>query len=275
MLKKIFKFVVPLIIITALLSGCSTMDNIKLKLGLRNNDFEYMKNDNIDQIIIQSTRDTGFRFVVTDNNTIENMYKLLSSSKEAKEKIDMEPDYIFEIHIGEEVKKFKYVVGVSSNNKGNFYDDNKVYSVSSRLDNDIIQNLSFLRKPREFSKIYFGSILKVMQEKKDYLNAENKKVGIEILSDVECTKYMLSIDIEDFKKNVTDIVKNADIIKGNKENFNIIVTVSNQGYTSKTFKTIITIEDKVDHSYFEYYVSGTYELNSWDISLDTKKPADW
>ncbi|MBL4931441.1 hypothetical protein [Clostridium paridis] len=275
MLKKISKALIPILVFSNLLVGCSFIDNAKTKMGLKNNDFEYIKNENVDQIIIQSTRDTGFRFVVTDKRTIQDMYSLLSSSKEAKEKTDLEPDYIFEMHMGDEVKKFNYVVGVNSKDKGNFYDDKKIYSVSSRLDNDIIQNLSFVRKPREFASIYFGSILKVLNEKKDYLNEGNKKVGIDMLSDVECTKYMLSTDIEDFKKNASKIVNNIGVIKGDKDKYDIIITVSNQGYTSKTFKTSISIENKIDHSYMPYYVTGNYDLNSWEISLVTKKPSDW
>lgn len=275
MLKKISKVLVPMLVLANLLVGCSFVDNAKMKMGLKNNDFEYIKNESVDQIIIQSTRDTGFRFVVTDKRTIQDMYSLLSSSKEAKEKTSLEPDYIFEMHMGDEVKKFNYVVGVNSKDKGNFYDDNKIYSVSSRLDNDIIQNLSFVRKPREFANIYFGSILKVLNDKKDYLNEGNKKVGIDILSDVECTKYMLSTDIEDFKKNASGMVNNIGVIKGDKDKYDIIITVSNQGYTSKTFKTSITIENKTDHSYMPYYVTGNYDLNSWEITLNTKKPSDW
>jgi len=256
-----------MLVILTLFTGCSIVDKGKLKLGLKNEDFEYIKNDEVDKIVIQSTRDKGFRFVVTDDKTIKDVYNLLSSAKAMSEKVDLESDYIFEIYVGEEVKKFNYVVGVDEKSKGNFYDENKVYYVSSRIDNDIIQNLSFVRKPRDFSTIYYGSILKVLEEKKSYLN--------DILGDVECTKYILSRDIESFNSDVAKITNNVKIINGNKQDFDVIITVRNQGYTSKKFKTNITIENKNDHSYEIYYVWGDYDLKAWSIQTSTTKPKDW
>ena len=43
-------------------TGCQKIDDIKLKMGLINKDFEYIKEGKADKIIIQSTRDQGFRF---------------------------------------------------------------------------------------------------------------------------------------------------------------------------------------------------------------------
>lgn len=269
------KFVPLLLVLITLLSGCSMVDKGKLKLGMKNADFEYIKDDKVDKIVIQSTRDKGFRFVVTDEKTIKDMYSLLSSAKEAEEKIELESDYIFEIYVGEEVKKFNYVVGVDEKSKGNFYSEDKVYYVSSRIDNDIIQNLSFVRKPREFNNIYYGTIMQVLEAKKDYLNEVSGKVGIDILGDVECTKYILSREIEGFSKNASKIINNISIIKGNKDDVDVIITVRNQGYTSKTFKTNITIENKKDHSFETYYAWGNYDLKSWEIESSTTKPKEW
>ncbi|QLY79648.1 hypothetical protein [Clostridium intestinale] len=273
--KSITKFILLMLVILTLFTGCSIVDKGKLKLGLKNEDFEYIKNDEVDKIVIQSTRDKGFRFVVADDKTIKDVYNLLSSAKAMGEKVDLESDYIFEIYVGEEVKKFNYVVGVDEKSKGNFYDENKVYYVSSRIDNDIIQNLSFVRKPRDFSAIYYGSILKVLEEKKSYLNDGNKRVGIDILGDVECTKYILSRDLEAFNSDMAKITNNVKIINGNKQDFDVIITVRNQGYTSKKFKTNITIENKNDHSYEIYYVWGDYDLKAWSIQTSTTKPKDW
>lgn len=264
-----------MLLFVSLLTGCSVIDKGKVKLGLKNEDFEYIKNNQVDKIVIQSTRDTGFRFVVTDKQTIEDMYGLLSSAKRTESKVALEPDYIFEVSIGEEVKKFNYVVGVAEKSKGNFYDDDKSYSVSSRIDNDIIQNLSFVRKPREFENIYYKSITNVLQKEKDRLVDGDNNIGIDIFGDVECTKYMLSRDIQEFKKEATKAINNISIIKGNKQDFDVVITVRNQGYTAKTFKTNVTIENKKNHSSITYYVVGNYDTKSWVIKSDTSKPKGW
>ena len=95
-----------IMILSFSLTGCSLIDNVKLKLNMKNTDFEYLKQGKADKLVIQSTRDTSFRFMVTDKNTIKEVYELLSKGKVINEKSDYDPDYIFEIHIGDSVKKF-------------------------------------------------------------------------------------------------------------------------------------------------------------------------
>ena len=97
-------------------------------------------------------RDLGFKFIVTEGSAKNTMYNLLSKAQKSTEKSNLEPDYIFEFDLGDEVKKFYYVVGSES---GNFYNDTDVYTVSNRIDEVIIQNLSFIRKPKEFNYIYY------------------------------------------------------------------------------------------------------------------------
>ena len=145
-----------------ILSGCEFTDNIAVKLNLKNNQFEYIKENRVDKIIIQNVRDSGFRFIVNDPSAIEDVYSMLSKGREVSEKSSLDPDYIFEIWIGDEVKKYEYVVGANERSKGNFYDDEHIFSISKNLDNTIMQNLSFIRKPRDFEYVYYQSILKVI-----------------------------------------------------------------------------------------------------------------
>ena len=269
-------FLISIVLVLSMLfTGCSTLENIQFKLGIKNKDFEFMKQNKVDKIVIESTRGPGFRFVVTDKLTINELYDFLSSAKIAKKTTKLQPDYVFEMHIGSEVKKFNYVVGVDKKGLGNFYDDKKSYIVSKRLDNDIIQNLSFIRKPREFEKIYYPSILDVLEKEKTELNKGDKKIGIDINGDVECTQYVLSVDLEDFKRSLKKIIPNASIMNHDREKYDVIVTVKNQGYTTSTYKTLITIEDKKDKSNTNYYVTAKYNVNNWNIVVDTKKPSNW
>ena len=108
--KKYFlAFILCIFIIN--FTGCTAITKIEKKLGLRNEYFEYLKSDDVQQISIQSSRDLGFKFIVTEPSAINDMYGLLSRAKVSENKSTLDPDYIFEFQIGDEVKKFYYVVG--------------------------------------------------------------------------------------------------------------------------------------------------------------------
>ena len=264
------------IIMTTLFSGCESIDNGMVKLGLKNNDFEYIKENKVNQIIIQSTRDAGFRFVVTDKNAINDIYDIVSSGRIKESKSKLDADYIFDIYIGEEVKSYKYVVSASDSDSGNFYDDEKAYLISKNLDDTIIKNLSFVRKPRDFEDIYYKCILDVLEEKKNSLKEDNK-VGVNIAGDVDCLKYMFSIDLEQFKKDIDKILPGTTLVENNSDDFDTVITVKNRGYSSKIFKTTITVDDKKNKIYETYYVSAVYESKGWDIDIGevNTKPENW
>ena len=264
------------IIMSTLFSGCEAIDNGMVKLGLKNNDFEYIKENKVNQIIIQSTRDAGFRFVVTDKNAINDIYNIVSSGRIKESKSNLDADYIFDIYIGEEVKSYKYVVSASDSDTGNFYDDEKAYLISKNLDDTIIKNLSFVRKPRDFEDIYYKCILDVLEEKKDSLKEDNK-VGVNIAGDVDCLKYMFSIDLEQFKKDIDKILPGTTLVENNSDDFDTVITVKNRGYSSKIFKTTITVDDKKNKIYETYYVSAVYESKGWDIDIGevNTKPENW
>lgn len=264
------------IIMTTLFSGCEAIDNGMVKLGLKNNDFEYIKENKVNQIIIQSTRDAGFRFVVTDKNAINDIYDIVSSGRIKESKSKLDADYIFDIYLGDEVKSYKYVVSASDSDTGNFYDDEKAYLISKNLDDTIIKNLSFVRKPRDFEDIYYKCILDVLEEKKNSLKEDNK-VGVNIAGDVDCLKYMFSIDLEQFKKDIDKILPGTTLVENNSDDFDTVITVKNRGYSSKVFKTTITVDDKKNKIYETYYVSAVYESKGWDIDIGevNTKPENW
>lgn len=258
------------------ITGCTLVDDAMVNLGFRNKDFDYIKDKQVDRIIIQSARDTGFRFVVTDQNAIDDIYETLRDGKIEDSKTDLAPDYVFEIHIGDEVKYYKYVAYLDSNGVGNFYDDQSNYKISKNLDETILQNLSFIRKPRDFDNIYYKSIIEVLQAEQTKLSSDNK-VGIDINGDVDCLKYMFSVELEGFKKDIKDVIPNISLIEDNKENYDTIITVKNKGYSSKIFKTTITVDNKKDKVYETFYVKGSYEYKNWNITVSepNEKPNDW
>lgn len=258
-----------------ILSGCEFTDNIAVKLNFKNDQFEYIKENRVDKIIIQNVRDSGFRFIVNDPSAIEDVYNMLSKGREVSEKSSLDPDYIFEIWIGDEVKKYEYVVGANERSKGNFYDDEHIFSISKNLDNTIMQNLSFIRKPRDFEYVYYQSILKVIELKKQELSDNN--VGIDISGDVDCLKYMFSMELEEFKKNLRKQLPSVDLVKNNQSDFDAVIKVKNRGYNSTLFKTLITVEDKKDKVYENYYITAEYNYKDWDINISdpNQKPDEW
>jgi hypothetical protein len=264
------------VLVSLILVSCSITDAIQSKIGNKNKDFEYIKQNKVDKIVIQSTRDTGFRFVVTDKSTISEIYDLLSSAKAVSEKSSLDPDYIFEMQMGKDIKKFNYVVGIYDKKTGNFYDDKSTYVVPKRLDNDIIQNLSFIRKPREFEHVYYQSIIDVMKKDKDKIIQGGSNVGVDISEDRDCAQYILSTDLEQFKRDIKAVVPKGELAIKDTDKYDTLISVKNQGYKTTTFKTIVTITSKKDNSQTNYYVDAKYDdFNAWQISVLDKKPDSW
>ena len=277
-MKKYRRIVLGLLVLVMCFSlvSCTAIDKGLIKMGFRNEEFDYIKNNKVDKIIIQSARDTGFRFIVTDKNAIKDIYNILRDGGERETRTDLNPDYVFEVHIGEEIKKYNYVVYVNDKNTGNFYDDENSFYISKNLDEKILENLNFIRKPRQFKKVYYKSILDVLEAEKEMLNTDNK-VGLNIDTDVDCLKYIFSVDIENFGKDIEDIINNIEFTNNDFEKFDTIITVKNKGYDTKKFKTVITIDNKKDKIYETYYVDANYEYKVWkiDIGIPNEEPRGW
>lgn len=253
-------------------SGCAAIENIEKKLGLKNDYFNYLNSSNVEQISIQSTRDTGFKFIVTEESAIKEIYNLLSKAKISENKSALEPDYKFEFDLDDEVKEFYYVVGTD---EGNFYNDENTFSVSKRLDEGIIKNLSFIRKPRDFDYIYYESILDVLQLASKSNDIKDCKVGINIRTDVDCLKYVFSTDLNTFIEKAKQITPNVELVNNNEPDFDIVVTVKNRGYDSTNFKTLITVANKKENTEDKYYVVAVNEFKEWNIDILESKPDNW
>jgi hypothetical protein len=246
------------------------MEDMQVKFGLKNKDFEYIKNNKIDKIIIQSTRDPGFRFIVTDQRTISTLYDILSSAKAVTEKSSLDPDYTFEMYEGESnVYKFNYITGLENKDTGNLYSDNKTYIVSKRIDNDIISNLWNLRKPRDFQIVYYNSLMEVLKKYKSDID-KGGKIGIDFTQDIDVLKYIYSINLEQFKTDIKSVLPNADLVKNNKDDFDETITVKTIGYKTDKYRSMITVYNKKDQSEHKYYTGCDYDNSEWAIRVDTK-----
>lgn len=266
LLFKSIKYIITLLllILSFSLVSCNFLGNIKNE----DNYFTSMKSKGIDEISMQNIRDKSFKFLVSDEKSIQNIYNLLVNAKQSNVRCDVEPDYIVEIVFGDEIKQFNYIVG---DYEGNFYNDEVSFTISKRLDESIIQNLTIIRKPREFEYIYYNSIYEVLEKLGDEVNISNLKIGIDIKEDKDCLKYIFSKDITNFLENSKKLAKDIQIIESNENDFDIIIRVKNRGYSTTKYKSNITVEDKINKTEKYYYIYGENEYKEWKINIYTKE----
>lgn len=264
LLKKTIKYLITtlMVILSINLSSCGVVDNIKGGFKNKNNYFDNV--GQVDQISIQSIRDKSFKFLVTDEKSIVNMYELLSKAKVSEVRSDLQPDYIFEIKMGDEVKQYNYVVGAY---EGNFYNDEASFTVSKRLDEGILQNLSIIRKPRDFEYIYYQPILDIIDKLSKTLDFKDRNVGIDIKDDVDCLKYIFSTDLENFLQKARKKAPNIEVIDNNAKDFDIIIRIKNRGHSTTEYKSNITVEDKKENTEYYYYVVGENQYKEWNINI--------
>ncbi|WP_291546737.1 hypothetical protein [Clostridium sp. HMP27] len=277
-LKKFFRFksmIITLVLVSTLFSGCNTLENMKVKLGLKNTNFEYIKQNKVQKIVIQNTRDQGYRFIVTDKNVIKELYDMLSSAKEVDEKSTLQPDYIFEMHEAhDKVHKFNYVAGLDKKSGGNLYSEDKTYIVSKRIDNDIIKSFWNIRIPKDFTDIYYGSLIETLNS---YIKdtKTTKKIGVNLDEDREIAKFILSTDLEDFKNKLNDKNINGELVKANPTEYDVLMTVKTQGYNRLMYKSIITFYNRQEKNTEQYYVVANYENRSWHLNATKDKPSNF
>lgn len=277
-LKKLVSFFI-LIMLVFSISGCTRTEKVKVKMGLKNEDFNYMNQGKIRKIIIQSTRDRGFRFVVTSSQTINEIYDILSSAKATSTKSTLEPDYVFDLYKSDKVKydSFYYIAGLDKKDSGNLYNSKKSYIVSGRIDNDIIKDfldIDAKRLPNNFSKVYYPMISQALTQYESSGVDKNKSVGINFKDDVNALKYVLSTDIEEFRKKLP---VNASIIKDDKVSTDIVEKVETRGYKTDVYKCKITFYDNKTMVQKVYYATGKYDNGkySWSISISDSVPSNF
>ncbi|MHC1720204.1 MAG: hypothetical protein AB9844_05900 [Clostridiaceae bacterium] len=274
-LKKVIAYTLTAVFTTAILTSCSAIDSARVMVGLKNNDFEYIKQNKVKEITIQSIRDPGYRFVVSDQGAISELYDVLSSASGAYQKSSLDPDYILEMDEGNgTVYKFKYVASAGNTGSGNLYSNTKIYTVTKRLDNDIIKNFWNIRKPKSFEDIYYNSLMEAMSK---YYKGKDKStaIGVNLKDDIEVAKFILSADLEDFQEKLRSKYKNAEILKATRDKYDVLVTIKTQGYKSTLYKAIVTFWDKNAQTEEKYYIFNKYENGSWDINITKDKPEDF
>ena len=169
---------------------------------------------------------------------------------------------------------YYYVAGLSKEDEGNLYSDDKIYQVSKNLDNDIVKNFWNLRKPKEFQKIYYNSILQSLSEfMKSDAESNSKKIALNIEEDMEAAKFIFSKDIEDFKYELGKM-NNVEIYNKDGQ-YDVVMTIKTQGYKTDIYKAIVTFSDNINNSEKKYYIIGDYKNDKWDIKVLATKPPEF
>lgn len=270
--QSIFAIII-LLVVAFSTTGCSSVDSIKVKMGLKNMDFEFIKQNKVKQIVIQNVRDQGFRFTVTDQQAIGDLYNILSTAKSTNVKSTLAPDYTFEIHESNNtVQKFQYIAGIDQKGSGNLYSNNKIYIVSSRIDNDIIQSLWNIRKPKNFSSVYYDSIISVLDDYEKTAD-KNKEIGINLLDDVDSAKFILSSDLENFKSNLNSKYRNVELNQNYSATYSEDMNFKTEGYKSNLYKATVVFNDKKGNVQKKYYIWDNYVNSRWEMNFYTEKPA--
>lgn len=247
------------------MTGCQSL----LKLTYQNEDFEWVKPENLAKVVIQSTRDIGFRFVVTDIDTIDELYESLSSAMPVDEVSGLEPDYIFEFTTYEnEVLKYYYTTGIGTQESGgNFYNDEKTYVVLHRIDNSLIKNVFALRKPQDFFNGYYGSILKAVDRvREDY---PEQSLGVMINEDKEMLKFQMSHEILDFNLELNKIGVHPVYTDREKD---LVMNIKTRGYKTSLFKAVVELRDNQKKKNIRYYILSEYLDDQWKTQVSDEIP---
>lgn len=287
MKKRSLALIVIFIVIAGLFSGCSQIDAAKVKLGLKNQDFEYIKEGRVKKVVIQNSRDRGYKFVVTNPVAISELYDILSDAKPVDSKTSLDSDYIFRLEEdSDKVHEFNYVVGLDKKDGGNLYSKDKYYIVTNRIDNDILNNFTDLRTPKDFNKLYYTFIKKCIDRYREDTKNNDKSIGININDDVDVAKYIFSYDLEDFRKSLPSNVK---LLKDSNDSCDVKETVITTGYKAagysdeykyngieydSIYKSIVTFYDNNTKDTKKYYMTARYK-NGWNITISDKKSSDF
>ncbi len=271
-----------IILIPILFSSCSQIDTLEVKVGLKNSDFDYMKQGKVSEIDIQNERDNGYKFIITNEKAILDVYNILSDAKPATTKSNLKPDYEFDIYIKgqKDPLKFKYIVGLDSKAGGNLYSNDKCYYVPNRIDTDIIKNFDDTRTPKDFSKLYYTFIEQCITKYRNDTKASNKEIGIDMYDDLDVQKYIFSADLADFENSLPS---NCKVLESENDTAPITETVTTDGYkfgsfsykgkslTGYLYKSTVVFYDNDTKEQKKYSIVGTYTSNddSWNIDISS------
>lgn len=255
-----------MLLFLSLATGCKSL----LKLTYKNDDFEWVAPQNLAKIVIQSSRDVGFRFVVSDAETIAELYEDLSAAMPVEEKNPLDPDYIFEFTTYEnKVLKYYYTTGIGAQETGgNFYNEEGAFVVLDRIDNNLIKNLFALRKPQDFYNGYYGSILEAVRAVR--ADHPQGKFGVMISEDKEMLKFQMSYEILEFNLELNALDVHPIFTE---QEVDLTMNVKTRGYKTNLYKAVAEVRDNTSRKTEKYYIVSDYKDGVWTTAVSKDMPS--
>jgi len=107
-------------------------------------------------------------------------------------------------------------------------------------------------------------------------NKDGGNVGVNIFSDNMAARFQISTEIEEFKKKANKL-KSVTFMDTSvtRDDFNVVMNIKTEGYTSKKYKGIVTFENTEKASSTSYYISNVYEHGEWKFSISDEKPKEF
>ncbi len=258
------------------LSSCKSITQMQVMVGTKNLDFEFIEGK-VKKIVVQNIRDNRFEFIVTDKNTISDIYDILSKGKIVSEKTDLLPDYTLNFYTDQdEPISFDYIAGEINGSLGNFYSKDKIYYIADSLDKNIINNFLILRKPpKNFKDVYYNCILDILDEYcKTNENARKNKFLINLNQDTEYRRFIFSYDVKTFTDEIRKSGLNCDIFDiDDKESYDIVLNIKTTGFDEFTYECNYFFENKIDKGNKTYFLRAEYSDKSdekWSVKIAEK-----
>jgi len=89
-------------------------------------------------------------------------------------------------------------------------------------------------------------------------------------------RFQISTEIEEFKKKLSKINSVSFMDDSvNRDDFNVVMSIKTEGYTSEKYKGIVTFEKTENASTVNYYIMNNREDGEWKFDISEEKQKEF
>ena len=89
-------------------------------------------------------------------------------------------------------------------------------------------------------------------------------------------RFQISTEIEGFKKKLGKINSVSFMDDSvSRDDFNVVMSIKTEGYTSEKYKGIVTFEKTENASTVNYYINNVRKEGEWKFNISEDKPEDF